>query len=68
MMSATNQPFRAPAASFPAPFASIDGQMAELLLLLPQAQACALEAAARARGLSAGALVRLLVDDYLRVD
>jgi hypothetical protein len=65
-MSATNHPVRP--TPFHAPFASIDGQMAELPLLLPQTQARALEAAARARGLSTGALVRLLVDDYLRRD
>ena len=65
-MSPVNHPLLP--APFPASFAFIDGQIAELLVLLPQSQAYALEAAARARGLSAGALVRLLVDDYLRRD
>ena len=43
----------------------LDDETAELALLLPARQAAALEHLAQARGVSAGHLLRCLVNDYL---
>jgi hypothetical protein len=42
----------------------LDGEMAEFSLLLPGWQAAALEATAHAQGLTAGQMVRRLIQDY----
>jgi hypothetical protein len=44
-----------------------DGEVVELLLLLPEWQASALEAAARSHGLTVGQMVRRLVRDFCAV-
>jgi hypothetical protein len=41
------------------------GEVVEIPLLLPDWQVCALEAAARRRGLTAGEMVRSLVREFL---
>jgi hypothetical protein len=43
----------------------LDAEMAELLVLLPAAEAGALERAAKQRGLTAGQLLRRLIRDFL---
>jgi hypothetical protein len=43
----------------------LDGEMMEMLLLLPNRQAAALERAARAQGLTSGQLTRRLIAAYL---
>ena len=43
----------------------LDGEMAEVLLLLPNEEADALEQAARQRDLTAAQLVRRLIRDFL---
>jgi hypothetical protein len=43
----------------------LDESMVELALLLTAAHACALEAAARCRGLTVGQMLRQLVRDFL---
>jgi hypothetical protein len=43
----------------------LDDEMAELSLLLPAWQAMALDRAARADGVSAGQMLRRLIQDYL---
>jgi hypothetical protein len=41
------------------------GEVVEILLLLPDWQVCALETAARCRGLTTGEMVRSLVREFL---
>jgi hypothetical protein len=43
----------------------VDAEMAELVLLLPDAQVAALEQAARRRGLTAAQLARRLIREFL---
>jgi hypothetical protein len=43
----------------------LDGEMMEMLLLLPNRQAAALERVARAQGLTSGQLTRRLIAAYL---
>lgn len=43
----------------------LDGEMAELLVLLPAPEAAALERAAKQRDLTAGQLLRRLIRDFL---
>jgi hypothetical protein len=44
----------------------LDGEMTEMLLLLPVPQAAALEKAARAQGLTSAQLTRRLISNFLR--
>jgi hypothetical protein len=60
--TAVNQPQNSPDA---AGVRTLDREMAELLVLLPAAEAAALEEAAKARDLTTGQLVRRLIRDYL---
>jgi hypothetical protein len=55
--------FEQPAAA-PEPFLD-EGDVAEMPLLIPAAQAAALEGAAHRRGVTAAQLVRRLVQDFL---
>jgi hypothetical protein len=43
----------------------VDGEVAELSLLLPGWQAAQMEKLANSRGLTVGQLIRLLIRDYL---
>jgi len=47
------------------PIASSDGDMAELVLLLPAREVDALEEAARQRGLTTGQVLRCLIREFL---
>jgi len=44
----------------------LDGDMAELILLMPNGQTAALETAARERGLTVGQMIRRLIRGFLR--
>ena len=47
----------------PADAATVDSEVVELMLLLPRYQAIALEAAARARGMTTGQILRRVIAD-----